>query len=402
MHSKDILEELLLKPKYPDVEFLFPEENKTIKAQKSFLSLNNEVCDIMFNSNIIKSQKYSTITKIIIEDIKSEAFINFLRFCYLRDIDIEPKQYISVLYVAAKYQHKELIKLITGYITSNTDYGYLLKTLGELMEMDIKLSTFEEIKEHITILLSNKPLEFLQLENTFNTLSPSIKEHIFNLFEWQPDSYSNLKLERMIEYGLKLQSSQNEIISMKVILEPCLKQLNVGKLDSRSLNKLKEYEIFSQDELLKIAFQKINEYETLNTLKFSEDLVKYDLNKVQFKGNINFHSNRSFLIISKGGLHIRLQEPQIIKYIQFKLYSIFPPEISIKINYSDSGSHWKFDSAHYVNYVYTNYETYKRCQEQIYLINEQEKHKFWKIIIKIDSTRFQGTQGDWLSIMIVK
>ena len=268
----EILSKLFEDPKIHNVEFIFRGEDKIIKAHKCFLAEVSEYWERMFCEEGLKESK-EIITKIDIIDAKYKMFQAFLQFCYFGKITFTLENALPILLIAEKYMQKQVIKLAIDYILAQKE-EYLLKSLGEMTDLNIDLESISYLKVKISDLLEKRPDIYLSLPNVFNNLSSSIKDTIFRLFSREDVLPPITKLKRMIEYGKSLCSQSEYSTTPRDELGPVLGYINPRKLSAIGLQLIKDNSLYPLEEITNYCLQIINETHSdhpdpTNLLKFN-------------------------------------------------------------------------------------------------------------------------------------
>ena len=388
---EDFINKLFAKPISHDVEFTFPnEENKIIKANKCFLVENSEMWKQMFcGENWLDSGKALSSTNVVrveITDARSEIFKQFLSYCYLKEINLVESNIIPILLLAEKYMHRELIELITTQIHTkhSQDLRFLIKIYGEIVELDMEIESISALKEYIFPLLNERP-ELLIEENLFNTLSPSLKPIIFNLFSLKEVVHETVKLTRMIEYGEVLAESEKCKVSeaLKDILNTTL---NMGDLCPKGFKLLLLHSLFTPLEVCKLTFdilvnEHINEY-------YPSLTTKYDLSEIEITGDLMIDmTNQDIIDISKrpilvdtagGDIIFELTLPEAIFAFTLYIENLdYYSSCSVIISHSSNGLSWARDNIYFPIY-HTRLSHLPQDLHKIF-VKTTAKYKFWKM-----------------------
>ena len=435
----EILSKLFKKPKIHNVEFIFREEEKIIKAHKCFLVEASEVWEKMFCDEGLRESK-ELVTKIYIEDTNYIMFKAFLQFCYFGKITFTLENALPILLIAEKYMQKRVIKLAIDYILAQHE-DFLLQSLGKMMHLGIDLESISYLKDKISDLLDRHPHIYLSLPNVFNNLSSSIKDTIFRLFSRKVMLPPSTKLKRMIEYGKSLCSQSEYSTTLKDQLEPVLKYINPRKLSAIGLQLIKDNSLYPLEEITNHCIQIINETQSYHP--DPTNLLKIDLknntsisgsmlesNNVFGSGNINTFSNgrggfssetvpnrisidNIFSIMKvereEGKTNLNMTNRNL--RISFnKEYIIYKFELSIDINhegfsfellYSDDGLNWKIDSLHFPSLETKMLPKIPADSFHTFRTISRRKHKYWQMKGRSGPLGFSGGGGA-LSIYALK
>ena len=395
--GKSLIESLFEDPKYYDVEFIFPRENVRIKAIKSFLVANSEVWTSMFcGENWKDSGKYQAVVQIQMEDVDSEMFKVFLRYCYLREIALSEENILPVLLISETYMHKELIASCISFIKMrNREPHFLLQFLGRMEELKIELESITALRTAILSIIDEEPGKFLSQEGLFNTLSPAMKEIVFNMFSLKGKVPETLKLKRMIEYGEVLK--RNTDTNLKEALAPVLSKMDPFLLCSEGIMLLMSHSLYSTEEVCQftmaiMARDEINKY---------MQPVAYDRSNTQWSGSMLNPSTGCSLLINNGNtLIIELDKPQQVVALTFSLTTA-NENFFFRVMYSENGSNWANDSLHFpsIDTLVKQKGGYHKLE-----IQTSNKYKYWKLMSE-QRTRtgyYSSTRATAFSILVME
>ena len=377
------VEDVVLKGKWEDVEFYFPEEEKKLRGHREALAANSKVWERMFNGDLKESkEELSIIRRVVIEEAESEIFEIFLNFCYLRESKIEYNQLVRALMLGERYMQEEFIKVICEEIVNMVDQGKILKVLGELREQDVDIDSINSLIEYLEQSVKEQPLECLRQERLYMLLSPKIKPIIFHLFSLDvANLHEDTKLLRMVEYGSSLAMGEMEIsytYDLSGVLEPVLQYIKGENLSARGIRLLAQYNIFTKDKIIELAAS-IMDTNSLN-IHIQPNIHKYDLSLAKLKGSLlNLGTIGEIGAWTKKGtfLQIKLHQPLALAFITLELTIL---NLKFSIFYSDHGEDIFLDSLH--STTFDNYQHILDSSGIIHttyklFIRNREKHLYW-------------------------
>ena len=271
------LEKMYSNPHYTDLRIVFPQESITIKCHKSFLAENSEYWGKLLLTEEWKELQGGNEKEISIEYTESKYFRIFLKYCYLRKLDLGSKENrFPVLVLADKYLLQEMVEEIIEIYRHEICKNPLM-CYSELLDFSMQIDPITMLINEAYEIILNDPDSAFKLAQ-FQLLSPKCQQFLQNLLKD--------KLSHTLE--------EEKLFSIWVYSAVLCRELGVNNiLNTDQESDQESTEVFTlqqRNEIIKIEMGYINfnklsypalKFAVLNEIVSKEDILDICLSHLQ-------------------------------------------------------------------------------------------------------------------------
>ncbi|KAJ6239938.1 btb (poz) domain-containing 2a-related [Anaeramoeba flamelloides] len=271
------LSQCLNKSKCADLRFVVGKDKDIFYAHKLLVSISCPYWRKVFYFKDWQSMRRSKFIDVLVPEIESNLFCQFLEFVYLRKANITHENIFGLQELSVKYEMPELDE-------------YCSKSVYSCLSFHNCLNFYEKTKQLGLVKWSETILKYIEknsasIINNQNCLVSLKKETVHEILSLQKLYVPEIVLFRSLinwaKNNQQTNSKHSQEFTLKRILRGFLQHIRLDLLDFPDIEEIRNYDLFSDQELFRtaIGLAKKNSFQLPTKTRADNLIVTLDHNK---------------------------------------------------------------------------------------------------------------------------